>query len=275
MCFNVATIAYIIVLCCYCCCCCYRYCDHCLKKFYKESPAAIHEKATWICPSCIGICCCAACLRRKTRFEGIYIRCNSSYSNSSSDHGGFRMQLSAAATAPSSSDHSSSSKDHDSDSNDQAAMQNKIQQQQSGNSSNGSSSNCTISITSSSNSNFDDSQPEGVCKLLQLASYCDYSNRDRDSSSRSTISITSSSDSNFSETQPKGVSKLSYTASAPAVQNWLCHHGFDTALRSQFTHFDGMDIFALTNEQLISMLDGDTSQAHRLYNRLRLYAEQR
>lgn len=44
-----------------------RFCGHCLKKFYKESPSAILDKSKWICASCRGICCCAACRRRKIR----------------------------------------------------------------------------------------------------------------------------------------------------------------------------------------------------------------
>lgn len=44
-----------------------RFCGHCLKKFYKESAAAIPDKSKWICASCRGICCCAACRRRKSR----------------------------------------------------------------------------------------------------------------------------------------------------------------------------------------------------------------
>mmetsp|Transcript_12379 Transcript_12379/g.17213 ORF Transcript_12379/g.17213 Transcript_12379/m.17213 type:complete len:228 (-) Transcript_12379:454-1137(-) len=44
-----------------------KYCEHCLRKFYRESPAQINEKPTWKCPSCRKICCCAACRRREMR----------------------------------------------------------------------------------------------------------------------------------------------------------------------------------------------------------------
>lgn len=44
-----------------------KFCGHCLKKFYKELPAAPSEKGTWECPSCRRICCCAACRRRKDK----------------------------------------------------------------------------------------------------------------------------------------------------------------------------------------------------------------
>mmetsp|Transcript_18179 Transcript_18179/g.32557 ORF Transcript_18179/g.32557 Transcript_18179/m.32557 type:complete len:243 (+) Transcript_18179:408-1136(+) len=44
-----------------------KYCEHCLRKFYRESPAQISERPTWKCPSCRKICCCAACRRRELR----------------------------------------------------------------------------------------------------------------------------------------------------------------------------------------------------------------
>ena len=47
-----------------------KFCEHCLKKFYKESPAGIPDKNNWRCPSCRKICCCAACRRRKQRETG-------------------------------------------------------------------------------------------------------------------------------------------------------------------------------------------------------------
>lgn len=37
-----------------------KFCGHCLKKFYKESPLLIPDKNNWKCPSCRKICCCAA-----------------------------------------------------------------------------------------------------------------------------------------------------------------------------------------------------------------------
>ena len=45
-------------------------CGHCLTKFYRESASAIVDKGKWTCPSCRGICCCAACRRRKSRGAG-------------------------------------------------------------------------------------------------------------------------------------------------------------------------------------------------------------
>jgi len=48
-----------------------KFCGHCLKKFYKETPQAIADKACWRCPSCRKICCCAACRRRKQKDLGI------------------------------------------------------------------------------------------------------------------------------------------------------------------------------------------------------------
>jgi hypothetical protein len=47
-----------------------KFCGHCLKKFYKESPVQIANKGNWQCPSCRKICCCAACKRRKTKGAG-------------------------------------------------------------------------------------------------------------------------------------------------------------------------------------------------------------
>jgi hypothetical protein len=46
-----------------------KFCEHCLKKFYKEGPVPPGDK-TWRCPSCRKICCCAACRRRKMREAG-------------------------------------------------------------------------------------------------------------------------------------------------------------------------------------------------------------
>lgn len=47
-----------------------KFCEHCLKKFYKESPHSIPDKTNWRCPSCRKICCCAACRRRKMKDAG-------------------------------------------------------------------------------------------------------------------------------------------------------------------------------------------------------------
>lgn len=47
-----------------------KFCGHCLKKFYKETPQAIADKTSWRCPSCRKLCCCAACRRRKTKEAG-------------------------------------------------------------------------------------------------------------------------------------------------------------------------------------------------------------
>ena len=50
-----------------------KFCGHCLKKFYKETPQGIPDRTTWKCPSCRKICCCAACRRRKQRDSGGFI----------------------------------------------------------------------------------------------------------------------------------------------------------------------------------------------------------
>lgn len=42
-----------------------KYCDHCLKKFYRELPVPASSNQSWACPSCRKICCCAACRRRE------------------------------------------------------------------------------------------------------------------------------------------------------------------------------------------------------------------
>lgn len=42
-----------------------KYCEHCLSKFYKEAVASERQKASWVCPSCRKICCCAACRRKE------------------------------------------------------------------------------------------------------------------------------------------------------------------------------------------------------------------
>lgn len=47
-----------------------KYCEHCLKKFYKESPLQIANKKEWKCPSCRKICCCAACRRKEMKGKG-------------------------------------------------------------------------------------------------------------------------------------------------------------------------------------------------------------
>jgi Zinc-finger domain of monoamine-oxidase A repressor R1 len=47
-----------------------KFCEHCLKKFYKEDPNDVKDRNLWKCPSCRKICCCAACRRRKTREAG-------------------------------------------------------------------------------------------------------------------------------------------------------------------------------------------------------------
>lgn len=42
-----------------------KYCDHCLTKFYKDKVEKPQPAGTdWRCPSCRGLCCCAACRRR-------------------------------------------------------------------------------------------------------------------------------------------------------------------------------------------------------------------
>ena len=46
-----------------------KYCEHCLKKFYRESPITANGQV-WKCPSCRKICCCAACRRREMRGSG-------------------------------------------------------------------------------------------------------------------------------------------------------------------------------------------------------------
>lgn len=40
-----------------------KYCDHCLTKFYKDV-ISLPDGPDWKCPSCRGLCCCAACRRR-------------------------------------------------------------------------------------------------------------------------------------------------------------------------------------------------------------------
>lgn len=50
-----------------------KFCGHCLKKFYKETPQGIPDRTTWKCPSCRKICCCAACRRRKQRDSGFAV----------------------------------------------------------------------------------------------------------------------------------------------------------------------------------------------------------
>lgn len=51
-----------------------KFCEHCLKKFYRENAyppgTSGHSGATWKCPSCRKICCCAACRRREQRDDG-------------------------------------------------------------------------------------------------------------------------------------------------------------------------------------------------------------
>jgi Zinc-finger domain of monoamine-oxidase A repressor R1 len=46
-----------------------KYCDQCLMKFYRETPPLKrqHPSSNWPCPSCRGICRCAACRRQKER----------------------------------------------------------------------------------------------------------------------------------------------------------------------------------------------------------------
>ena len=47
-----------------------KYCEHCLKKFYREPalpPSLTGTAVMWKCPSCRKICCCAACRRRESR----------------------------------------------------------------------------------------------------------------------------------------------------------------------------------------------------------------
>jgi len=43
-----------------------KYCEHCLKKFYKIDKTELTGQV-WKCPSCRKICCCAACRRREMR----------------------------------------------------------------------------------------------------------------------------------------------------------------------------------------------------------------
>jgi hypothetical protein len=50
-----------------------KFCGHCLKKFYKETPQGIPDRTAWKCPSCRKICCCAACRRRKQRDSGSFV----------------------------------------------------------------------------------------------------------------------------------------------------------------------------------------------------------
>lgn len=47
-----------------------KYCEHCLKKFYKEAPPHGDAINTWKCPACRGLCCCAACRKRSLRDQG-------------------------------------------------------------------------------------------------------------------------------------------------------------------------------------------------------------
>lgn len=44
-----------------------KYCEHCLKKFYKEDPVDIPDMKEWVCPSCRKLCSCAACRRRENK----------------------------------------------------------------------------------------------------------------------------------------------------------------------------------------------------------------
>ena len=51
-----------------------KFCEHCLKKFYRELPhppgvGAGGNTTVWKCPSCRKICCCAACRRREMRSD--------------------------------------------------------------------------------------------------------------------------------------------------------------------------------------------------------------
>lgn len=50
-----------------------KFCEHCLRKFYKEQPPPHCDKNVWKCPSCRKICCCAACRRRKLREAGAIV----------------------------------------------------------------------------------------------------------------------------------------------------------------------------------------------------------
>eukprot|EP00954_Amorphochlora_amoebiformis_P022416 1353189-Amorphochlora_amoeboformis.AAC.2 len=47
-----------------------KYCEHCLRKFYNEPHIPPKNKASWICPSCRRICCCAACRRKELKQGG-------------------------------------------------------------------------------------------------------------------------------------------------------------------------------------------------------------
>lgn len=46
-----------------------KYCDQCLTKFYQmhSSRHKSYRDRKWSCPSCQGMCCCAACRRSKTK----------------------------------------------------------------------------------------------------------------------------------------------------------------------------------------------------------------
>ena len=46
-----------------------KFCETCLKKFYKDNLADIVGKS-WICASCRGVCCCAACTRQGSKKAG-------------------------------------------------------------------------------------------------------------------------------------------------------------------------------------------------------------
>lgn len=41
-----------------------KYCESCLRKFYREDAPTLTQKASWTCPSCRKLCCCAACRRK-------------------------------------------------------------------------------------------------------------------------------------------------------------------------------------------------------------------
>jgi hypothetical protein len=52
-----------------------KYCEHCLRKFYREEVSEIPDRSTWSCPSCRKICCCAACRRKEQKDKLVSVPC--------------------------------------------------------------------------------------------------------------------------------------------------------------------------------------------------------
>lgn len=46
-----------------------KYCEICLKKFYKEDPPEFDED--WLCPACRDLCTCAACRRSRNKSDSV------------------------------------------------------------------------------------------------------------------------------------------------------------------------------------------------------------